>query len=83
MTMYGSCQGFPGGSVVKNRPANAGNVGWIPESGRSPVGGNGNLQQCSCLENPMDRGARCTVHGIAKSQTRLSTQMPNGPVSAE
>ena len=71
--------GFPGGSVVKNQPANAGNVGWIPGSGRSPAGGNGNLQQCSCLENPMDREARCTVHGIPKSQIRLSMQMPNGP----
>ena len=42
--------GFPGGSVVKNPPANAGDVG----SGRSPGGGNGNPFQCSCLENPMD-----------------------------
>ena len=45
---------FPGGSVVKNLPTNAGDVGSIPESGRSPGGGNGNPFQYSCLENPMD-----------------------------
>ena len=45
----------------------------IPMLGRSPGGGNGNLLQYSCLENPMDRGAwQTTVHGVAKSQTRLS-----------
>ena len=52
--------GFPGGSVVKSPPANAGDtgdVGSIPVSGRSPGGGNGNLLQYSCLENSMDRGA--------------------------
>ena len=48
--------GFPGGTVVKNLPANAGDAGSIPESGRSPEEGNGNPLQCSCLENPMDRG---------------------------
>ena len=49
---------FPGGSVVKNTPANAGNArdpGLIPGSGRSPGKGNGNPLQYSCLENPMDR----------------------------
>ena len=54
------CMGFPGGSVVKNLPANAGDVGdkgWIPGSGRSPGGGRGNAFQYSCLENSMDRGA--------------------------
>ena len=41
--------------------------------GRSPGGGNGNLLQYSCLENPMDRGAwQTTVHGVAKNQTQLS-----------
>ena len=41
--------------------------------GRSPGGGNGNLLQYSCLENPMDRGAwQTAVHGVAKSQTQLS-----------
>ena len=43
--------------VVENPPANAGDVGLIPGSGRSPGEGNGNPLQCSCLENPMDRGA--------------------------
>ena len=52
---------------AKNPPANIGDVGWIPGSGRSPGEGNGNLLQCSCLGNPMDRGARqATVHGVAK-----------------
>ena len=60
--------GFPGGSVVKNPPANARDMSSIPESGGSPGGGNGNPLQYSCLENPMDRGARwATVHGIAES----------------
>ena len=49
--------GFPGGTVVKNQPANVGDVGLIPGSGRSPGGGHGNPLQYSCLENPMDRGA--------------------------
>ena len=49
--------GFPGGSVIKNLPANAGDVGSIPELGRSPGVGNGNPLQYSCLENCMDRGA--------------------------
>ena len=52
-------QGFPGGSVVKNLPANAegtGDVGLIPGSGRSPGGGHGNPLQYSRLENFMDRG---------------------------
>ena len=63
---------FPGGSVVKNPLANArdtGDLGSIPEWGRSPGRGNGNPLQYSCLKNPMDRGAWwATVHGIDKSQ---------------
>ena len=60
--------GFPGGSVVKNLPANTGDTDLIPGSGRSPGGGNGNPVQYSCLENPIDRGAcGATVHGVAKS----------------
>ena len=51
----GSNWGFPDGSVVKNPSANAGDMGSIPGSVRSPEGGNGNLLQYSCLENPMDR----------------------------
>jgi len=58
-------QGFPGGSVIKNLPANAGDTGSIP--GRSPGEGNGNPQD-SCLGNPMGRGAWwATVHGVAES----------------
>ena len=49
--------GFPGGSAVKSPPANAGDVGSIPEWGRSPEEGNGNSLQYSCLGNGMDRGA--------------------------
>ena len=49
-------RGFPGGSVVKNPPANAGDVGSIPGLGRCPGEGNGNVVQYSCLGNPMDRG---------------------------
>ena len=53
--------------VVKNLPAGAGHVGWIPGSRRSPGVRNGNLLQYSCLENLMDRGAwRATVHGSRK-----------------
>ena len=48
---------FPGGSVVQNLPANGGDTGSIPGSGRSPGGGNGNPLQDSSLENPMDKGA--------------------------
>ena len=59
--------------VVKNLPANAGDLGSIPGSGKSPGGGLGNPLQYSCLENPMDRGAwQATVHGVAQSQTQLS-----------
>ena len=64
--------GFPGGTVVKNLPDNAGDAGSIPGSGRSLGGGNGNSLQYYCLENSMDRGAWwTTVLGVAKSQARL------------
>ena len=49
--------GFPAGSVGKESAGNAGDLGWIPGSGRSPGEGNGNPLQYSCLENSMDRGA--------------------------
>ena len=56
---------FPGGSVVKNPPANAGDVDSIPGFERSPGEGNGNPLHCSCLENPLDRGTRwATVQWI-------------------
>ena len=54
--------GFPGGSVVKNLPANAGDECSIPGSGRSPGEGNGNPHQYSCLENSMDRGAWWAIY---------------------
>ena len=59
--------------MVKNPPANAGDAGSILGSGRSPIEENGNPLQDSCLESSMDRGVWwATVHGDAKSQTRLS-----------
>ena len=65
--------GFPGGSNNKELACNAGDLGSIPGLGRSPGEGNGNPIQYSCLENPMDSGAWwATVHGVEKSQTRLS-----------
>ena len=61
------------GSEVKASACNAGDLGSIPGSGRSPGEGNGNPLQCSCLGNPMDRGAWwATVHRVTKSQTQLS-----------
>ena len=63
--------------MVKNQPADARDsrdTGFIPGLGLSLGEGNGNPLQCSCLGNPMDRGAwQATVHGVAKSQTQLST----------
>ena len=59
--------GFPGGSVVKNLPANAGDSGSIPVPGKPPEEGNGNPLQYSYLENTTDRGAWwATVHGATK-----------------
>ena len=70
---WGVGGGIPGGPVLKNPPANAGDardVGLISGSGRSHGAGKGNPLQYSCLENPMDRGAWwVTVHGAAKSGT--------------
>ena len=69
--------GFAGGSVVKNPPASAGNagdMGLIAGSGRSPGVGNSTYSIILAWENPMDRGAWwATVYGIAKSQTQRST----------
>ena len=60
--------GFPGDSMVKNLSSSAGDAGLIPGPGRCPGGGNGNLLQYSCLENPKDRGARqAKVHSVAES----------------
>ena len=67
--------GFPGILPVKNPPAEVEDMGSIPELGRSPGEGNGNLLQSSCLRNPMDKGAWwAAVHVVAKSQTQLSDQ---------
>ena len=60
--------------VVRNPPANAGDVGSVSGLGRSPGGGQGNPLQDSCLENPMDKGAlRATVHRVAESGTTEAT----------
>ena len=68
-----SSSGFPGGSDGKESAYNAGDLGSIPGSGRSPGEGNGNPIQYSCLENPMDGGDwQATVLGVAKSCTQLS-----------
>ena len=62
-----------GGSDGRASAYCVGDLGSIPGWGGSPGEGDGNPLQCSCLENPMDRGAWwATVHGVAKSQTRLS-----------
>ena len=64
---------FPGGADGKASAYNAGDPGSIPGSGRSPGEGNGTPLPYSYLENPMDGGAWwATVHGVAKSRTRLS-----------
>ena len=64
--------GFPGGSDGKASAYNVGDLGSIPESGRSSREGNGNPLQYSCLENSMDREAwQTTVYKVAKSQTHM------------
>ena len=65
---------FPGGSMLKNLSANAGDMDLISEWGRYPWAGSSNQLQYSCQENPMERGAwRAAVHGVAQSQMQLST----------
>ena len=62
--------GYPGGLAVKNMPANVGDTGLIPGSGRSSEEGNGNPFRYFCLGNLMDRGAWwAMVHGVSKSWT--------------
>ena len=69
--------GFPCSSVGKESACNAGDLGSIPGSGRSPGEGNGNPLQYSCLENLMDRGAwRATVHGVTRVGHDLATKLP-------
>ena len=73
-TIYICVCSYPGGSDGKESTCNAGNVGSIPGSGKSPGEGNGNPLQYSRLGNPTDIGAwQAAVHGVTKSQTRLST----------
>ena len=70
-----SLKAFPGGSVIRTPPGNAGDKGSIPGSGRAPGKGNGNPLQYSFLENPMDRGIwQATVHGVARVGHDLATQ---------
>ena len=67
---------LPGGSGCEEPACSAGDPALIPGSGGAPGGGHGNPLQCSCLEIPVDRGAWwATVHGVAKSQTRLSNSL--------
>ena len=70
-------RGFPCSSVGKESTCNAGDLGSIPGSGRSPEEGNGNPLQYPCLENSMDRGAwQGTVHGVARVGHNLATKPP-------
>ena len=69
--------GFSSGSVVKNLPANAGDLSSISGSGRAPGEENGNPFQYSCLGNPMDRAAWwATVHGVTK-ESGVTEQLNN------
>ena len=68
---------IPPSSVGKESTCNAGDLGLIPGSGRSPGEGNGNPLQHPCLENPMNRGAwQATVHGVARVGHDLATKPP-------
>ena len=71
---------FPGGSVVKNPPANVGDVGSVPGLGRSPGEGTDFPLHYSCLENPMDRGAWwATVHGVTK-ESNMTEELSTGNI---
>ena len=73
-------KGFPCSSVGKESACSAGDMGSIPELGRSPGEGNGNPLQYSCLENLMDRGVWwATVHGVARVGHDLATKPPPPP----
>ena len=72
--MGGPSSSFPGGSDGKESACNVGDLDSIPGLGRSPGEGNGNPLQYSCLENCMDRGARCTtIRGVEKSLKKVAT----------
>ena len=69
-SLVASHMGFPGGSVSRESACNAGDLGFIPGSGRSLGKRNGNPFQCSCLQNSTDRRAWwARVHGVSKNQT--------------
>ena len=68
--------GFPGGSVIKNLLANAGDAGLIPGSGRCPGEENGNPLQYSCLENSMDRGS-CRLQSMGSQRVRQDSVLNN------
>ena len=73
--MIGTVWGFPGGSVVKNPPANVGDMGSIPGLGISPGGGNGNPFRYSCLENSHgQRSLAGIVHGVQRLGHDLETK---------
>ena len=85
--LSGGPEGFPGDSVVKNLPSNAGatvDAGLIPRSGRSPGIGNGNPLKYSCLGNPMDSAVWWgTVHGVTRVRHNWApepTQRPCRPL---
>ena len=67
---------FPHRTVGKESACNAGHLGLIPGLGRSPVEGNGNPLQCSCLENPRDKEWQATVHGVTRVRHDLATKPP-------
>ena len=71
--------GLPGGPVVKNLPANAGDAGSIPGLGKSPGEGNGNPLQYSCLKNPMDRAAWWACPWGRKELEMTATLASSGP----
>ena len=76
--------GFPHSSVGKESACNAGNLGSIPGSGRSPGEGNGYPLQYSCLENPIDRGAwETTLHWVARVGHNLATKPVSHQVVSE
>ena len=75
--IWAPVEGFPGCSVVKNLSANAGDVGSIPGSGRSPRDRKGYPLQCSCLGNPMDEGSWWViVHGVTRVRHNLAPRPP-------
>ena len=70
--------GFPDGTVVKNLPANVGDMGSIPRLGRFPGEGNGNPLEDSCLGNTIDRGAWRATLGSMKPNRVTMSDLPWG-----